>query len=464
MSETLEYEIHKCYKMNQVKYSREDLDSSRMSTRMGIIQSPNYPSKYFKYIDCVYLIHAPQGHVVKIKSFERFDIEPSDNCEHDYLELRDGLFGYSPIIGKFCNSNSLKLPIESRNSDLWVRFKTDESIQLHGFRIVYEFKKVTLNYKPIGEVKESNRNLLNCEIYHKYTNIDRLSSMTISNRELEGYYYEKLNELVSNHNVSLKYNIEYLRNNLDCTIHIQVHPKERISILFERVNVTLKKNNSTNKHNDVIIPTTVDCTNNFLQVYDASTSEINQKINYCSSESNQFYKSMSNRIFIRYSIKKNQPRRLSYFKLTYNPFSRAGECSSDSFRCRDGTCINPKLLCDGKRNCNSSTDENSCKTYSSEENDLQQQQPIWTDSAKLAYLHKISIMTIGVLLLCLIIISLVISCRRSIKLHLRNVKEFEKIYMQNQLAEGCSSNLNEANDLNEIHAANHVRKETNWIV
>ena len=62
-----EYEIQKCYKLNMIQYSRESLDhpiqSKSANRKMGIIQSPNYPSKYFKHIDCVFLIHGKQIYI-----------------------------------------------------------------------------------------------------------------------------------------------------------------------------------------------------------------------------------------------------------------------------------------------------------------------------------------------------------------------------------------------------------------
>ncbi len=193
----LEYDLQKCYKINQIKYTREEMEylwsRSSGSTKLGVIESPNYPSKYFKYIDCVFLIHgkhckvttrqdklfthvsftpiAPQGHIIEIKSFERFDIEPSIDCEHDYLEFRDGLFGYSPLIGRFCNANPLTLPIESRNTDMWVRFRTDESIEQLGFRIVYEYKKVPLYYKPINSHAKSNYDILSEDFLQIFSQI-----------------------------------------------------------------------------------------------------------------------------------------------------------------------------------------------------------------------------------------------------------------------------------------------------
>ncbi len=65
-------------------------------------------------------------------------------------------------------------------------------------------------------------------MYHKYTTQDRLSSQTITNVELEAYYYDKINELIRNKNMSSKFDINFLKENLDCTIHIEVHVHEKV--------------------------------------------------------------------------------------------------------------------------------------------------------------------------------------------------------------------------------------------
>jgi len=90
-----------------------------------------------------------------------------------------------------------------------------------------------LGEEPLFILLGSNESffvLVECEIHHKYTNVERLTSMTIDNEKLEEYYYSKLNELIATQkNVSQRYNIEYLKKNLDCTIHVEVHRGEQVS-------------------------------------------------------------------------------------------------------------------------------------------------------------------------------------------------------------------------------------------
>ena len=90
---------------------------------------------------------APDNHVIVLKYIEKFHIEPSNDCTYDYMEIRDGRYGYSRLIGRYCDSNPLVLPLESSGKELWIKFNTDESIQHDGFKIVYEFKKFTRDLK-----------------------------------------------------------------------------------------------------------------------------------------------------------------------------------------------------------------------------------------------------------------------------------------------------------------------------
>lgn len=80
--------------------------------------------------------------MIVLKFLKNFRIEQSDDCVYDYLEIRDGQYGYSPLIGRFCDSNVPILPIESTSRDLWIKFQSDDSIQDEGFRIFYEYKKI----------------------------------------------------------------------------------------------------------------------------------------------------------------------------------------------------------------------------------------------------------------------------------------------------------------------------------
>ena len=70
----------------------------------GILSSPFYPNLYPVFADCVYLISQPKGTYVNI-SFLTLDIECDGISE--IIELRDGSYDESPLIGTFCGNISV---------------------------------------------------------------------------------------------------------------------------------------------------------------------------------------------------------------------------------------------------------------------------------------------------------------------------------------------------------------------
>lgn len=72
-------------------------------------------------------------------------MEPSSECGNDYLELRDGQFGFSPLIERLC-TNTLQLKsISSSGRWLWLRFHSDYSIQKNGFQVVFKYERMNAN-------------------------------------------------------------------------------------------------------------------------------------------------------------------------------------------------------------------------------------------------------------------------------------------------------------------------------
>ena len=80
--------------------------------------------------------------VIKL-SFDFFNLSDSADCSEDYVEVRDGLFSESQLIGKFCGSNKPS----KITSDMWhlrVVFKSSGKMKYPGFKATYETKKTGL--------------------------------------------------------------------------------------------------------------------------------------------------------------------------------------------------------------------------------------------------------------------------------------------------------------------------------
>ena len=63
------------------------------------------------------------------------------------------------------------------------------------------------------------------------------------------------------------------------------------------------------------------CTENFFEIYDDSTSMQNLKIHLCSGQKKNFYKSNTNKVFLRFNFVKYSENDLFNFKIIFNPFT-----------------------------------------------------------------------------------------------------------------------------------------------
>lgn len=97
---------------------------------------PRYGSRpYKRNMYCDWRIQADPESSVKIR-FLHFEIEYSESCDYDFLEVTEEGYSMNTIHGRFCGKH--KPPIIVSNSDtLLLRFQTDESNSLRGFAISF---------------------------------------------------------------------------------------------------------------------------------------------------------------------------------------------------------------------------------------------------------------------------------------------------------------------------------------
>jgi len=81
---------------------------------------------------------APPGHRVRVDFSGDFDIEKSDDCSYDYIELRDGLYGFSTLLGRYCGQRPSGT-VKSSGRAMWIAFKTDDSVEYAGFQAAFYF-------------------------------------------------------------------------------------------------------------------------------------------------------------------------------------------------------------------------------------------------------------------------------------------------------------------------------------
>ncbi|XP_017020584.1 protein tolkin [Drosophila kikkawai] len=91
---------------------------------------------YDDSMDCEWTIEAPQNSNVQL-IFLTFDIESSENCTYDYVQVFSNMEDTSgPMYGQYCG-NVLPQDIISMTNSLLVRFKTDGSVPMKGFSASY---------------------------------------------------------------------------------------------------------------------------------------------------------------------------------------------------------------------------------------------------------------------------------------------------------------------------------------
>ena len=106
----------------------------------GEINSLNYPSAYNENSDQYWLIKAQPDEEIKL-DFIDLEIEDSENCLKDYLQIRDGADLNAIDMGKFCGKH--RPPSKtSVGNQIFVQFHSDSQITSRGFRLAWTVQKV----------------------------------------------------------------------------------------------------------------------------------------------------------------------------------------------------------------------------------------------------------------------------------------------------------------------------------
>ncbi|XP_054478628.1 cubilin [Anoplopoma fimbria] len=101
-------------------------------TDTGSFSSPNYPDYYPNNRDCIFKIIV-QVNMQIMLNFSNFELEGSPpSCNYDFVEIRDGGYETSLLIGRFCASQGPPVLV-SHSNRLWVRFHSDSTVTRGGF-------------------------------------------------------------------------------------------------------------------------------------------------------------------------------------------------------------------------------------------------------------------------------------------------------------------------------------------
>lgn len=280
--------------------------------------SPGYPRNYPAGIKCFRTISADYGYFVRVDFRDSFHIEPPSNemnCDYDYLEIRDGDQGYSPLIGKYCG-NKFPPIITSSGRSLWLRFVSDGTIEYTGFKAVYHYIPNPLETLPF---------IPKCE-FEIGGSQDFIGTANISQEQKD---------------FARKYSTP-----LDCTWIIRAEQQKVIYVQFSLYE--LKEPN--------------DCNFNFIQLFDGKTDIEHRVKNFCGSVAESI-QSKSDVLYIRfYADGKGLESQFTavFTAIRDRAVSDIDECPEGEYDCDDATCISSSLVCNGVRNCKFGWDEESC--------------------------------------------------------------------------------------------------------
>ncbi|XP_051970761.1 neuropilin and tolloid-like protein 1 isoform X1 [Xyrauchen texanus] len=277
----------------------------------GLFTSPNYPNKYPPERECIYIIEAPPRQCIDLFFDEKYSIEPSWECKFDHIEVRDGPFGFSPIIGRYCGQQNPPY-IRSSGRYLWIKFVADGELEAIGFSASYNFT-ADPDFKDIGVSKS----LPFCEF------------------EMGGP------EGIIESQQIIKDGKASQTEAVDCKWYIRAPPRSKIYLRF----LDYEMQNSN------------ECKRNFVAVYDGSSSVEDLRNKFCSTVANDVMLVSAMGVVRMWADEGSSKSR---FRILFTTFQEP-PCEADTFFCHSNMCINNTLVCNGVQNCVYPWDENHCK-------------------------------------------------------------------------------------------------------
>ncbi|GFT97045.1 cubilin, partial [Nephila pilipes] len=117
-------------------------------SKQGTFGSPGYPSNYDMDIECVWTIEAAVGNKVHI-SFQDFNLEDSEYCNRDYVEIHENNES-GKFIGRYCGN---RIPNNLTDAPkLWIKFRTDDVGMEKGFLAHFELEHNVILNGTEGEI------------------------------------------------------------------------------------------------------------------------------------------------------------------------------------------------------------------------------------------------------------------------------------------------------------------------
>uniref|UniRef100_A0A915DCG2 Cubilin n=1 Tax=Ditylenchus dipsaci TaxID=166011 RepID=A0A915DCG2_9BILA len=120
------------------------------------ISSPEFPHLSPNSLNCQWTLSSPPGRRLKLTIDPiTFNLQTSDNCDDDYLEIYDGASIHFPLIGKYCSADPPST-IFSSGSHLHLHYVTDSDIQSLGWNATFELGSLVLRLDVNGSITSPN--------------------------------------------------------------------------------------------------------------------------------------------------------------------------------------------------------------------------------------------------------------------------------------------------------------------
>lgn len=110
-----------------------------LNARNGTLRYPaNENTQYSSNLRCAWMLRTDTSMVLNV-TFTRFDLEKSETCRFDWLQIHDGRSSAAHLIGRFCGD---QLPMNgnflSTRDTLYMWFRSDSSRHHSGFELRWE--------------------------------------------------------------------------------------------------------------------------------------------------------------------------------------------------------------------------------------------------------------------------------------------------------------------------------------
>ena len=106
-----------------------------LKARRGNFSSPGFPAFYPNDARKIWIIGGSEARVEL--TFNAFSVQSCTDCSCDCVEVRDGPYITSPLIGRLCGNRTKPITMVSSQEYLFAYFKSDSSVSGRGFSARY---------------------------------------------------------------------------------------------------------------------------------------------------------------------------------------------------------------------------------------------------------------------------------------------------------------------------------------